>query len=436
MGAFTENKETTDALFHAGIPVWLIRPISRTPAVHIDAVGNFIEEKPDQKLHVRFGGEVDTTNVSPSHRVIYNHLPGKLERYIAMANYLHSLFQYHSFFGSSKARSSTSVVRTLQTSCPTRPFSAVVNSTPGYASKPKTHAQHQNTNKINPFINSSPLLPSVVPAWSDALHSLAHHDLTIPPPPGHNRGYWLPPPRLFVSPADNKTKALLICNWLKVRRVTIYRVSIEAPCLSYKQWRSYMNISGSNDSQVSQTSTGKRHESMQALLNDFLRSHHLSLRYNELRGVSASWKDNEITDTVLPPRRVVQEILWELFELGFRQELLALDSQLDQSSMETWERQNILDSCWTGRGDVVDGHEGLGSATLAVRIPCLRALHRVMSTWKGTKPPEVLEPFPCDEGSHNFLAKCGKIERAVAMFYMLLFLSVFGREASVPHTLS
>ncbi|KAL0056849.1 hypothetical protein AAF712_016537, partial [Marasmius tenuissimus] len=57
VGAFVEDEEPLDALFRAGIPVWYMRLLSCSPNAHIDTVVRFIEEKPTQKIDLRFGGE-------------------------------------------------------------------------------------------------------------------------------------------------------------------------------------------------------------------------------------------------------------------------------------------------------------------------------------------------------------------------------------------
>ncbi|KAJ8074360.1 hypothetical protein PM082_009976 [Marasmius tenuissimus] len=439
MGAFTEDYDVLDSLYHAGIPVWYIRPISASPEVRIDAVVDFIHDTNSFSLALRFGDVLDTSDATPPYRIVYSHLAGKPERYLAMGNFIRSLFHYPRLLGSAAPRSSTSIIRSNRPTRTLRPFSAFSDENPPRTSSSKPYPSKAPTNKggaINPFLVTSPLLPPSVSAWSDALRTLSHHDLTIPPPPGHDRGYWVPPARLFVTPDRDESKLTLLRNWLRLREVIIFRATTGASRLSVKDWRSLLTISGGDSKKVSDTRSGKRHDSMRTLLKDFLTENSLSLKYDELPGIAAKWRGVEISDEKLPGTTVVQEILWELTELSFRQELVALDGELDTSDVGKWERQNLLDGCWKGgRADWVNGSEGLGSRTLEARIPYLTRLHRVMSTWRGDRPLELLDSFPSRD-AHNFLVTANRVERALASFYTSSFLSVFGREASVPHTLS
>ncbi|KAK1217024.1 hypothetical protein PQX77_020330 [Marasmius sp. AFHP31] len=439
MGAFTEDYDALDSLYHAGIPVWFIRRLSTIAEVRIDTVADFIHDTNSFQLALRFGDVLDTSDASPPHRIVYSHLAAKPERYLAMGNFVRSLFHYPRLIGTDAPRSSTSVTRTIRSTATLHPFSAFTDETRSRPRGSKPYTVKATTNKggaINAFLVTSPLLPPSVPAWSDALRSLSHHDITTPPPPGHDRGYWLPPARLFVSPERDDIKLALLRNWLKVREVLIFRTTTGASRLSAKDWRSLLNISGGDTKQVSETRSGKRHESMVALLKDFLTENSLSLKYDELPRLAAKWKGAEVSLEKLPETRIVQEILWEVTELNFRQELVALDGALDESGLGKWERQNLLDGCWKdGRADWVNGSEGLGSQPLEARIPYLNRLHRVMSTWRGDKPLELLDSFP-KRAAHNFLVTADRVERALALFYTSSFLSVFGREAGSPHTLS
>lgn len=99
VGAFTEDLNTLDQLFYAGIPVWYVRPASETPNVRIDKVGWVIAADAFQKLRLRFSFEIDVSNTTPPHRIIYTGLANKAERYRSMVMYIHSLLQPPSHLG-------------------------------------------------------------------------------------------------------------------------------------------------------------------------------------------------------------------------------------------------------------------------------------------------------------------------------------------------
>ncbi|KAL0566092.1 hypothetical protein V5O48_015926 [Marasmius crinis-equi] len=342
-GAFTEDLDELDSLFHAGIPVWYLRCLAISPNVRIDSLASFIDDAIMHRLPLCFGGKLDTHDAFPSSTpVIYNGLAGKPKRYLHMLNYICSLSHYPSLLSSNQPRSSTSVIRSTQIPGRASAFSAVggVCSTPkkskpypAKSQRPNKLQRSSNTtcgdsNVVNPFIDSSPLLPPFIPAWSDTLIALSSHNLSDAPPLGQTRGYYVPPPRLLVAPIRNDSKVELICNWLKVRDV----------------WRSFLDIAGGNAKQaLTSTVTGKQHNNMLTHLKDFLLLNSLSLQYGQLPNLPAVWKGVTLSTTHLPEKTVVQDILWELFELGFRQDLVVIDAELDQSSIQQWERQNLLD---------------------------------------------------------------------------------------------
>ncbi|EEB92108.1 hypothetical protein MPER_09432 [Moniliophthora perniciosa FA553] len=108
MGAFTESLDDADMLFQGGIPVWLIRSFARFGDVRIDKVVDFVNISPSI-LTMRDGEEVDIGDAEPSRPVVYSHLANKPERYLAMANYIHSFISYPLLLGSNEARSSVSM---------------------------------------------------------------------------------------------------------------------------------------------------------------------------------------------------------------------------------------------------------------------------------------------------------------------------------------
>lgn len=110
IGAFTEDLDHLDMLFYSGIPVWFVRSVSKTPEARIDKVVPLTDEDFRQQILLPSGYPVDCRDAVPARRIIYDGLAAKPERYIAMAAYIRSLFNYSSLFGSSEPRSSTSLM--------------------------------------------------------------------------------------------------------------------------------------------------------------------------------------------------------------------------------------------------------------------------------------------------------------------------------------
>ncbi|KAK1233782.1 hypothetical protein PQX77_003045, partial [Marasmius sp. AFHP31] len=69
------------------------------------------------------------------------------------------------------------------------------------------------------------------------------------------------------------------------------------------------------------------------------------------------------------------------------------------------------------------------------RLPYLAALHKVMSTWRISKPIELMDTFLVNKAAHNFSASVRRVEQALALSYTSAALDLFVRAVSVPHHL-
>ncbi|KAL0057410.1 hypothetical protein AAF712_015946, partial [Marasmius tenuissimus] len=294
MGAFLDDLDVVDRLFYAGIPVWYTRLIAQSLDVRVDKAAPFIATDYQQKMELHGGYEVDLAEAQPMGRVIYVGLANKPKRYQAMANFVHLLLQYPSIFD-------------------TRTGKAPASSKHG----------------VNTFLDpASPLMPSSVSAWKSALEALSTHDNSLWAPDGAGGGYPLPPPWLFINPQCDDMKATLICNWLKLREVLLYRLSVDSRRLSNKQWRALLMIAGPGTG-PSDPRRVLRSKEMGEVLQDFIAKSGLSLKPDNLDTMRSSWNGQELEEGKLPSPQIVREIMHKLFKLNFRQELVILDTQLD-----------------------------------------------------------------------------------------------------------
>ncbi|KAK7448856.1 hypothetical protein VKT23_013586 [Stygiomarasmius scandens] len=168
--------------------------------------------------------------------------------------------------------------------------------------------------------------------------------------------------------------------------------------------------------------------------------HHLSefqdgVQYTlqSLTSTQAEWRGQKLLIDTLPSPRIAHEVLWELYEISFRLELVTLDRQLAHGR-----RQSDLHACWRGpilRVDFDDEDRGLGSTSLENRLPYLRALHNLMQGWPGPKPLEIENPFPTGDSDGCVSAKAQEVEEAMAHFYVRMFFNTFHRPAVLPHHL-
>jgi hypothetical protein len=447
IGAFTENLNDLDLLFYAGVPVWYICTVESMPYVRIDSVVPFLQEDNSQCFIRPDGFIVDCTDASPPHKIIYDGLPNRPDRYHKMATFLDSLLSGSKgaqLYPNERSGSSHSRSRRLKVDNPKFSpceYSALFQAksfSPAFRfldAKVKTTLPPISNTFMAP---DSAFMPLPLQNWASAFRSLFDHNLARHPPAGLNPGYSLPPVRNILSPTKPETVRLLFHGWLRIRETILTRLNGPSMSLPSKQWRCLLEVAGwKYGHEDVATVTGRRHSDMRDLLKRFS---NISSSDNEdfsLRPVS--WRGASFAPSESLTVQVGQEVIWELQELGFRNDLIALDKRLDNSGMNAAERRGLLNSCWEGTASFVDirvASQGLGAPTLQGRWPYLRTLHRVMRSWKGDKPELLLLNLPTDDGGPNFEAFLKRLEYTLASFYTTSFLEVFGRAACIPYQLA
>lgn len=185
------------------------------------------------------------------------------------------------------------------------------------------------------------------------------------------------------------------------------------------------------------TVASKQRKTLRADLESSLKEAEVQLDLENLIGGQARWMDKEVKG--LPPPRIAREILWELCEVNFRNDVLALDKHLDTSGMNLLDRQDLVGKCWIGTSSDVDcstsTQAGIGASVVAMRLDYLRAMYQVVATWRPAKPEALLEEFPANIHSHNFWVSLDRVEKALAEYYTDSFYNVFRRAASIPYRL-
>ncbi|KAF5341449.1 hypothetical protein D9758_014733 [Tetrapyrgos nigripes] len=416
VGAFTDDLDVLENLFQCQIPVYYVRILSRAGNARIDKLQQFLPLNQKSQLHSGF--EVDLSDKVPSHRVIFTGLAQNPEQYVTMVNYVISLLDYPSPLGNSTPQSSTSMQKAslpFKSTLPTRSTSSA--SQGRYApytrgGKAKQLADSSNNTFMTP---SSPVMPQSIDNWRIALEELATHNQSLAAPEGVNRGYALPPADLFVTTGNPSTAATLFRNYLKLKDIFIYRLSYSSKRYSKKQWRQLLTIDEEQEIR-SDTRTGKQRLEMQTPLKSMVSRN--TVQFDQLSSVPVTWRGETIDGIQVPPT-IAKEIIWELYELNFRQDLVALDAQLDESNMSLPERQNLLGRCWIGAREYTDcqkAQDGLASTDPTKRSQILGALHKIMTTWRGPKPPVLLSGFPVDMSGHNFGTRLDQIERDLAFY--------------------
>ena len=208
------------------------------------------------------------------------------------------------------------------------------------ASKPQPITQ-SGRDKFAPL--DSPLAPFLISAWSIALQAVDH---SLPFQQfGH---YTFPDPGLFAGTAK-KTK--FIETWLRAREAWIARVTHDGSlAMSNQSWHDLLATDLSSFSDKGDTKAVKRRKRvLDTLTPKSLSDPEVKVRSNV--GEPFVWQGCSYPSGVLPADHVVQQILWELYELNFTHEFLSLDRRscvdldlLDGSKL--FERQALISGCF------------------------------------------------------------------------------------------
>ncbi|THU88003.1 hypothetical protein K435DRAFT_803851 [Dendrothele bispora CBS 962.96] len=255
-------------------------------------------------------------------------------------------------------------------------------------------------------------------------------------------------PSSFLISSDNEPRrAYLISTWVKLRPIFLWILAHPGEtsriALKGSQWRSILDLASGLEYKAG-THTSKTHVEMEHLLQELVSDHRhgVMLDLRNLPASPASWLGQQLSLDKQPPVQVTRQILWELYEVSFQLEMMALDQELLPQS--NWGiRQLDLSSCWHGlpfAADLNSGNIGLGSSSFEKRLPFVQALHAVVRAWPGPKPDLILFPFPqrLTDGSvtsAHFEHQVNAVEEALARFYVRTFFNTFARPPTIPHRL-
>lgn len=279
----------------------------------------------------------------------------------------------------------------------------------------------------------SPLLPPVVPAWADALKAIDQSPQRIKEGV-QKKVYALPEPALFVMPSNDQKKISYLMTWIRSRTAWIWHLESQGnTAVSAQTWRDFLGMNF-NQAANDQTAAGQRRELMQKLMKSTLNQPGLSYSLGPGNQV-ARWHGQQLVHNVMPPLTVVHEVLWEIYELSFRYELLALDRRLSQDH----DQQNIR-ACFPGSNGSLTfvtqsvGSNGLAANDWRTRLRYIGALVRVMLNWNVSPFPPI---FQIVESRPELITEQDalELERAAASFYTQHFFDHFGRAPIVPHRL-
>ena len=246
-------------------------------------------------------------------------------------------------------------------------------------------------------------------------------------------GYWIPEPALIVGPAQAERTQRYILNWLRAEPIWLYvlRVPDATPLkVAPQAWRTFLN--GVPDDGSSLTRCGRRGFEIKAIFGSVFSQEDFDPTTQE----PVQWHDlvlTHVSDAQAP------WVLWEMFELGFRHELLALDRYLRPTAGRRGEarREEQLSQVFPGQtlhavtSLPTSSSPGLFSPVVHRRINALNAFREVLSEWPGC-PSDVADISRPLRGSDSE-EMIEEMEFQVARFYVATFFSHSGRAPLVPH---
>ncbi|KAF8078229.1 hypothetical protein FPV67DRAFT_1403925 [Lyophyllum atratum] len=285
----------------------------------------------------------------------------------------------------------------------------------------------------------SPFLPAAIPVWRDAVAAVdrAPTRLKYATRPS-DAGYVFPDPGLFVGVATEDKMATYLRNWVTNRSAIIFRLasmgSTASPIKS-QLWRSLLNF-GLAAPDPSETVGARRRQEIIELLGDCV--HEPGVQIGTSAADIVTWRDTQLQPGALPPRHVVHEILWELYELNFRFEFVALDARASSNVDAVLEdRQRLVRACFPAGHllavDFARASEGLGAEHWSDRATYLLAMLRVVKSWVDC--PASLREVEAKPAADYTEEEMVGMERELARFYAQSFFNYFARAAIVPHRL-
>ncbi|KAK2463506.1 hypothetical protein APHAL10511_004257 [Amanita phalloides] len=272
-----------------------------------------------------------------------------------------------------------------------------------------------------------------MPVWADALKAVDQSPYRI-------RGkefaqaklYVFPEPALFVTPMNNNKKLSFLRTWIQAHAAILWRAETQSlSAVSAQTWRDFLAMDFIQTEQCDETRTAKWRAQLRKLMGSAI----------ERPGVKESsardtrlmqWRNTTLRSDVMPPQTTVQAILWELYELNFCSELVALDLHMSNGT-----HGDLIAACFLGSDVgltyimVTNLNCGLVADEWRVRLPYVKALINIMCSWNIRHPHmfSLVDSLVQSITKDQFL----ELERTATHFYTQCFFDVFGRAAIIPH---
>ncbi|KAF7792779.1 hypothetical protein EIP86_003877 [Pleurotus ostreatoroseus] len=457
MGAFTELPDAAQLLMGAGIPVWMIRLSAsfRETDVVLDLVPpvspSFVSDSgpfAPTPIYAAWAGELHLRAIAANAHV-YADL--KVTPYPSLLSASSQLSEASleapprlsdaSHKTSSKSIPSESSKRYHPYKNTPSEASTSRSSMPRASSIKTSSAPKHKIAKLAPGERDKfqdfehPRLPATLPAWRSALAGV--DQTKTAPVRTLSWLYYVPDPAAIAS-ANEDRFARYMGNWVRARASWLYVLShfvlppisqTDLRALKSQEWRDYMNGVMEDNAQKNTHAAGRTRAVHELLAKAFGSDHAIDPTV-ELTWYGSPWSPNSLQQT--------REILWEISEIGFRFELLALDRHLvssdgsEQPEMLEISRRQLIQTICAGRPEFLShlptANEGLASPNICGRARSLEALRTLVSRWPSV-PVHIATSKPLTEVDATTLAK---MEVSLCRFYAQTFWQEAGRAATIP----
>ncbi|KAK0212055.1 hypothetical protein IW262DRAFT_1467523 [Armillaria fumosa] len=426
IGVFTTDPIIVEEFYRAKIPVWHLLKLDQLPFTRIDAYTLPLD--PNQHLTLR----------SPRIRLrsVFIGASDQAEKYKAFQHFTHNHMRLPNPFAlvSDQVRLDPPLPEPLPSTSRSKPYDH-----PNQRGKQVQPSPSSQMGFLSVIVH--PRLPPAVPVWQAAVEvtssdrSRCYPEARVP----EANGYIFPRPDIFVGVQDEHKSLELIKAWLCLRPLLLACVSCSsysAQPIAHQSWRVILNLDhlmkaarsgGDSSSRGTPTKAARWREQA----TDFLQGCAGELRIDANFNVGvAVWRGVELEKLTNDHHR---EISWELAELNFRFELLALDARAATNGGN----HDLLLRCLPYglttafvAVDIGSTNQGLGHPTWLQRAPYIFPLINAMQSWRAC--PHLIQQKKTSYTETEF----AEMEKCAATFYTESFFRFFGCAPVVPRHLS
>ncbi|PPR06179.1 hypothetical protein CVT24_000721 [Panaeolus cyanescens] len=438
LGTFTKDPQAAQKLFDAGVPLWFIREWDGK-AIKSNILAVVVPIQPHNLVCIQ-----DTTPPSSTIAVTpfgssrgYEAIVHRSIDIVLCPDTLSTPFPANSppppvalSSSSSSASRSSAITRNV----PARPH----NQSQRRVADPYVKPTFGGRNKFLPLENR--YAPYAIPAWTEGLKKVDYAPINYKNVYKEAVGYCVPEPGLIACSARI---AHMLTNWLQIRPAWLACLGGGGRGLKNQTWRDILSSDVRNPPLPSTSTASKSSQRRNGALECLQKT----LGPRDIQQAQESvprWNGQTISPNELPDENVVRQVLWELYELNFHEELFALDTviqprSLSSNSRASYDRYDLLMQCFERfrSPQVNDSDVGLAHHDFRERLVFLQHLARVMLSWPG-HPPCVDHLVTVDSRRLGVLVgetNAALTEVEMARFYCQTFFNEFGRAAQIPHRL-